>query len=61
LALNLRELVDAWRKIIQISSKPDGDEYMALLKITLLGFALVGLIAFVIRLIFYTLLFPFPG
>jgi protein transport protein SEC61 subunit gamma-like protein len=61
LALNLRELVDAWRKIIQISSKPDRDEYMALLKITLLGFALVGLIAFVIRLIFYTLLFPFPG
>jgi protein transport protein SEC61 subunit gamma-like protein len=59
--LNLRELVDAWRKIIQISSKPDRDEYMALLKITLLGFALIGLIAFVIRLIFYTLLFPFPG
>jgi len=59
--LNLRELVDAWRKIIQISSKPGGDEYMVLLKITLLGFALVGLIAFVIRLIFYTLLFPFPG
>jgi protein transport protein SEC61 subunit gamma-like protein len=59
--LNLRELVDAWKKIIQISSKPDRDEYMALLKITLLGFALIGLIAFVIRLIFYTLLFPFPG
>lgn len=59
--MNLRELVDAWRKIIQISSKPDRDEYMALLKITLLGFALIGLIAFVIRLIFYTLLFPFPG
>ncbi|MCC6041756.1 MAG: protein translocase SEC61 complex subunit gamma [Desulfurococcaceae archaeon] len=59
--MNLRELVDAWRKIIQISSKPDRDEYMALLKITLLGFALIGLIAFAIRLIFYTLLFPFPG
>lgn len=59
--MNLRELVDAWKKIIQISSKPDRDEYMALLKITLLGFALIGLIAFVIRLIFYTLLFPFPG
>lgn len=59
--MNLRELIDAWKKIFQIASKPDREEYMTLLKITLLGFMLIGLIAFVIRLIFYTTLFPFTG
>jgi protein transport protein SEC61 subunit gamma-like protein len=59
--LNLRELIDAWRRIIQIATKPDREEYMTLLKITLIGLVLVGVIAFVIRLIFYTTLYPFPG
>jgi len=43
--MNLRELIDAWKKIFQIASKPDREEYMTLLKITLLGFMLIGLIA----------------
>ena len=59
--MDLREMVDMWKKIIQISSKPERSEYFAVLKITLLGLVLIGLIAFVIRLIFYTLLFPYPG
>jgi len=59
--LNLRELIDAWRRIIQVATKPDREEYMTLLKITLIGLVLVGAIAFVVRLIFYTILYPFPG
>ncbi|MEM0000748.1 MAG: protein translocase SEC61 complex subunit gamma [Desulfurococcaceae archaeon] len=59
--MNLRELVDSWRKILQIATKPDRDEYLAVLKITVLGLVLVGLIAFVVRVIFYTLLFPYAG
>jgi protein transport protein SEC61 subunit gamma-like protein len=57
----LRELIDAWRRIIQVATKPDREEYMTLLKITLIGLVLVGAIAFVVRLIFYTILYPFPG
>jgi protein transport protein SEC61 subunit gamma-like protein len=57
----LRELIDAWRRIIQVATKPDREEYMTLLKITLIGLVLVGVIAFVVRLIFYTILYPFPG
>jgi protein transport protein SEC61 subunit gamma-like protein len=59
--MNLRELIDAWRRIIQVATKPDREEYMTLLKITLIGLVLVGVIAFVVRLIFYTILYPFPG
>lgn len=59
--MNLRELVDSWKKILQISSKPDREEYTTILKITLLGLILVGFIAFIIRLVFYTLLFPYAG
>jgi protein transport protein SEC61 subunit gamma-like protein len=59
--MDLRELIDSWRKIFQISSKPSKDEYLAVLKITMLGLVLIGVIAFIIRLIFYTLLFPYMG
>lgn len=59
--MNLRELIDSWRKIIQIATKPDRGEYWAVLKITMLGLILIGLIAFVVRVIFYTLLFPYMG
>ncbi|MEM4717172.1 MAG: protein translocase SEC61 complex subunit gamma [Desulfurococcaceae archaeon] len=59
--MNLRELIDSWKKILQISSKPDRNEYTNILKITLIGLILVGFIAFVIRLVFYTLLFPYTG
>lgn len=59
--MNIRELVDSWKKILQISSKPDRSEYSAILKITFLGLFMVGLIAFIVRVIFYTLLFPYPG
>jgi protein transport protein SEC61 subunit gamma-like protein len=59
--VNLRELVDSWRKILLIVVKPVRDEYTTILKITLLGFLAVGLLAFIIRVIFYTFLFPYVG
>ncbi|MCC6025003.1 MAG: protein translocase SEC61 complex subunit gamma [Desulfurococcaceae archaeon] len=59
--MNLRELVDSWRKILLIVVKPARDEYTTILKITLLGFLAVGLLAFIIRVIFYTFLFPYVG
>jgi protein transport protein SEC61 subunit gamma-like protein len=59
--VNLRELVDAWRRIIIIVTKPTKDEYLAILKITLLGLVVIGTISFIVRVLFYTFLFPYPG
>jgi len=59
--VNLRELIDAWRRIIIIVTKPTKDEYLAILKITLLGLVVIGAISFIVRVLFYTFLFPYPG
>lgn len=59
--MNPREVIEAWRKIFEISTKPDRSEYVSLLKITLLGLILIGLIAFIVRIVFYTVLFPYQG
>ncbi len=49
--MRLEEIVAMWRKIITISEKPESDEYRTLLKITLGGMILVGLVGFVVHLI----------
>ncbi|MEO3992948.1 MAG: protein translocase SEC61 complex subunit gamma [Desulfurococcaceae archaeon TW002] len=49
--MKIEEIVAMWRKIITISEKPESDEYRTLLKITLGGMILVGLIGFVVHLI----------
>ncbi|MEM0014447.1 MAG: protein translocase SEC61 complex subunit gamma [Zestosphaera sp.] len=49
--MKLDEIVTMWRKIITISEKPESDEYRTLLKVTLGGLMLVGLLGFVIHLV----------
>lgn len=49
--MKIEEIVAMWRKIITISEKPESDEYRTLLKITLGGMILVGLVGFVVHLI----------
>lgn len=49
--MKIDEIVNMWRKIITISEKPESDEYKTLLKITLGGMMLVGLVGFVVHLI----------
>ncbi|MEM0025963.1 MAG: protein translocase SEC61 complex subunit gamma [Zestosphaera sp.] len=49
--MKIEEIVAMWRKIITISEKPESDEYRTLLKITLGGIILVGLVGFVVHLI----------
>ena len=39
-----------WRKILDISEKPEPDEYKLLLKITFGGLLLVGVIGYLIHL-----------
>ena len=53
--VNLRELLDAWRRILRLARRPDRDEFKLSIKISLLAFFLVGGIAYLIRLISYLL------
>jgi protein transport protein SEC61 subunit gamma-like protein len=57
--VNLRELVDSWKKIFAILTKPARSEYMVVLKVTLLGLLAIGVVSFIIRVLFYTFLFPY--
>ncbi len=55
--MGLKELINSWRRILRLATKPTKEEYLASLKISLLGLTLVGSIAFIIRYIFITFLF----
>ena len=46
--MNIRGLVERMRRILLVSSKPDKSEYRQTVKITGLGFVVIGLIGFVI-------------
>ena len=43
-------------RILKLSKKPDRSEVFLVIKITVAGMAILGLIAFVIRIVIYTLL-----
>ncbi len=51
LAGRIRHYIDMWRRILQLSRRPDEEEFNLLLKLNLLGFALVGGIAYIIHMI----------
>ncbi len=46
---SLSNLIESWRKILELVRRPDNDEYKLFLKVILLGFFLVGAIAFTIN------------
>ncbi len=56
IAGKLKETLDSWRRLIMLARKPDKEEFMLSLKISLLGFTIVGALAFVIHLVAYMLL-----
>ncbi len=56
--MGFRELIDSWRRIIRLASKPGRDDYLTSLKMSLLGLTLVGAIAFIIRFILIVYVFP---
>jgi len=51
--MNLREILTMWKKIVKLSRKPDREEYMLSIKISFLGFFLVGGIAYLVKLVAY--------
>ncbi len=48
--MKLEDLLTMWKKILDISEKPEPDEYKLLLKITFGGLFLVGVIGYIIHL-----------
>ena len=51
----LRSYLTTWRRILILSRKPDEEEFNLLSKLNLLGFALVGGIAYIIHLVYVLL------
>jgi protein transport protein SEC61 subunit gamma-like protein len=51
----VKQMIFMWRRILALSSKPSTDEYLLLLRLTLLGFALLGSIGFVIHMTYVLL------
>ncbi len=47
----VRHYIDMWRRILQLSRRPDEEEFNLLLKLNLLGFTIVGGIAYIIHLV----------
>lgn len=50
--MNIKGMIDRIRRVFMIASKPDKDEFKQSVKITGLGFLVIGFIGFLIFLIF---------
>jgi protein transport protein SEC61 subunit gamma-like protein len=59
--MGLRNVIERIRRILLVSSKPDKAEYKQSLKITGLGFVVIGVVGFVIFLIAQLLNMALPG
>lgn len=49
--MRLSEIFTMWKKIVTLARKPDREEYVLSIKISLLAFFLVGGIAYFVRLL----------
>jgi len=50
--LNLREFIDASKRLLHVTTKPSRDEISLMVKISFLGVAIVGSLGFIIRVLF---------
>lgn len=46
------KMLESWRRIFTVSKKPDWEEYKLMLKVTALGILLIGVLGFVVLLVF---------
>jgi protein transport protein SEC61 subunit gamma-like protein len=46
----IKEMLSTWRKILKLSRRPDKEEFNLLLKLNIIGFTLVGTIAYIIHI-----------
>jgi protein translocase SEC61 complex gamma subunit len=52
--MGLRDWLSQASRTLKLAQKPDGEELKLSIKITILGMGAVGLIGFVIKLIYFT-------
>ncbi|MCX8189946.1 MAG: protein translocase SEC61 complex subunit gamma [Candidatus Diapherotrites archaeon] len=50
--MGIRDFIESSRRVFTISKKPDLEEYLQMLKITALGVIVLGLIGFVVAILF---------
>ncbi|PMB75789.1 MAG: protein translocase SEC61 complex subunit gamma [Fervidicoccus fontis] len=46
----IKEMLSMWRKILKLSRRPDKEEFNLLLKLNIIGFTLVGTIAYIVHI-----------
>ncbi len=51
--MDLKGLIEAWRKILTIAEKPEPQEYSLMLRVVISGLFLVGIVGLLIHLLFY--------
>lgn len=48
--MGVKEIFEAWRRILAIAEKPEPDEYKLLYRVTMIGIVLAGTIGFLVHL-----------
>jgi len=51
--LNLSEFLESSRRLLQATTRPSRDEIWMLFKISMLGLVVLGMIGFMVRVIFW--------
>jgi protein translocase SEC61 complex gamma subunit len=50
--LNAREFIDSTKRLIHVTTKPSRDEISLMVKISFLGVVVVGVLGYIIRVLF---------
>lgn len=51
----MRNTLSTWRKIVRLSTKPDDEEYMVLVRFALIAILIIGALAYITHLIYVLL------
>ncbi len=51
----LQNHIASWKKVVTLSKKPDDEEFSVLTRLTLIGFLLVGAMAYIVHLVYVLL------
>ncbi|HIH21472.1 MAG: protein translocase SEC61 complex subunit gamma [Candidatus Diapherotrites archaeon] len=54
----IRAFIDDSKRIFTISRKPTKEEFLTMLKVTGLGIIIIGIIGYIVSLVFFGLVFP---
>ncbi len=55
LSKRLSEQIESWRRTVRLARKPTKDEFVMVAKITGLGIVIIGLIAYILKIIIHFL------